>query len=72
MMMRMMMMSAAGMSAVTFLLLLHLLVACSLSEVRQDLSQLRDHDVVGGQSRLSLRDKRTEDKDVNIKIKTLT
>lgn len=41
---------------VTFVLLLDLLVSCSLPEVGQDLSQLRDHDVVGGESRLSLRD----------------
>lgn len=41
---------------VTFVLLLDLLVPCSLPEVGQDLSQLGDHDVVGGQSRLSLKD----------------
>lgn len=42
---------------VTFVLLLELLVSSSLPEVRQDLSQLRDHNVVGCQSRLSLKDR---------------
>lgn len=41
---------------VTFVLLLDLLVSCSLSEVGQDLGQFGDHNVIGGQSRLSLRD----------------
>lgn len=43
---------------VTFVLLLHLLVAGTLTEVRQDLSQLRDHNVIGCQSRLSLKHNR--------------
>lgn len=42
---------------VTFVLLLELLVPGPLAEVRQDLSQLRDHDVVGRQSCLSLKDR---------------
>lgn len=42
---------------VTFVLLLELLVPSSLTEVRQDLSELRDHNVVCCQSRLSLKDR---------------
>lgn len=41
---------------VTFVLLLELLVPSSLTEVRQDLSELRDYNVVCCQSRLSLKD----------------
>lgn len=47
-------MKRTGVSHLTFVLLLHLLVAGALSQVGQDLSQLGDDDVVGGQSRLSL------------------
>lgn len=43
---------------VTFVLLLHLLVTGALTEVRQDLSQLRDHNVIGCQSGLSLKHNR--------------
>lgn len=42
---------------VTFVLLLELLVSSSLTEVRQDLSELRDHNVVRCQSRLGLKDR---------------
>lgn len=42
---------------VTFVLLLQLLVSSSLAEVRQDLRELRDHNVVCRQSCLSLKDR---------------
>lgn len=45
------------MCRLTFVLLLDLLVPGSLPEVGQDLSQLGDHDVIGGQGGLSLRDR---------------
>lgn len=44
-------------ATLTSVLLLELLVARSLTEVGQDLRQLGDHDVVGCQSRLSLKEK---------------
>lgn len=51
--------SSCGVDKVTFVLLLDLLVSSSLTKVRQDLRQLRNHNVVRGQSRLSLRQHRT-------------
>lgn len=41
----------------TFVLLLDFLVACALPQVRQDLRQFADDYVIGGECRLSLRNK---------------
>ena len=38
----------------TLLLPLHLLVACPLAQVGQDLGQLADHNVIGGEGGLGL------------------